>query len=76
MSKARADPTPPALYEIKLKGILPSEWSDWFDGMALNQDTQGNTTLSGPVIDQATLYGLLDRVRDLGMELLSITRLT
>jgi hypothetical protein len=64
------------IYEIKLKGALFAEWSDWFNGMSLYLDANGNTILSGPVIDQAALYGLLDRLRDLGIELLSITRLT
>ncbi len=64
-----------AIYEIKLKGSLSSDWSDWFSDMSFSQDEQGNTLLTGPLADQAALYGLLDRLRDLGMELLAINRL-
>jgi hypothetical protein len=59
-------------YEIHLKGILGSEWSEWFDGMMVTSDGQGNTILTGPVADQAALHGVLDRVRDSGLTLLSI----
>lgn len=62
-------------YEILIKGILGDQWSDWFDDMELRYDEHGNTTLTGPVVDQAALHGLLDKVRDLGMTLLSVTRL-
>ena len=64
-----------AAYVIRLKGLLPAEWSDWFDGMTIGHDEQGNTTLTGALVDQAALFGLLDKTRDLGLELLSITRL-
>lgn len=59
-------------YEIHLKGILGSEWSEWFDGMIVSSDGQGNTILTGSVADQAALHGILDRVRDSGLTLLSI----
>jgi hypothetical protein len=65
-----------SLYQIRLKGILSDQWSDWFDGMSLRSDAEGSTILTGPVADQAALYGLLDKTRDLGLTLISVTRLT
>lgn len=65
-----------SVYEIKLKGILSDQWSDWFDGMAVHYDKQGNTLLRGVVVDQSELHGLLDKVRDLGLPLLSVALLT
>ncbi len=62
-------------YEIRLRGILGDQWTDWFDGMEIRYDSDDNTTLTGPVVDQAALHGLLDKVRDMGMILLSVTRL-
>jgi hypothetical protein len=62
-------------YEILVKGILSDQWTDWFDGMDLRTDGEGNTILTGRVVDQAALYGLLDKCRDLGLTLLSFTRL-
>lgn len=62
-----------AVYEIRVKGVLDDRWSGWFDGMAVSSDdASGETTLSGPVADQAALHGLLVRVRDLGLPLLSV----
>lgn len=63
-----------AIYEIRLKGVLDDRWSEWFDGMTLSTSETGETTLSGPVADQAALHGLLTRVRDLGVPLLSVRR--
>ena len=63
-----------AVYEIRVKGVLDSRWSEWFDGMTLSSDANGETTLSGPVADQAALHGLLARVRDLGVPLVSVRR--
>ena len=59
-------------YHIKIKGHLQPCWQDWFDGLTIIQEDDGNTLLTGPVADQAALYGLLRKVRDLGMALLSI----
>jgi hypothetical protein len=59
-------------YEIRLKGHLDARWVKWFDGLAITLDENGNTLLSGPVADQAALHGLLKKVRDLGLPLLSI----
>lgn len=63
-------------YQIKVKGHLPQHWSDWFDGLTLTLDAErGETTLSGPVVDQAALHGLLNKVRDLGLTLLAVNLL-
>ncbi len=61
-------------YEIRLQGRLPCRWAAWFDGMSLSTEDDGTTVLSGPVADQAALHGLLTRVRDMGLPLLSVTR--
>jgi hypothetical protein len=63
-----------AIYEIRVQGILDEHWSEWFDGMTLSSDANGETTLSGPVTDQAALHGLLVKVRDLGLPLMSVCR--
>lgn len=62
----------PVVYEIRIAGHLPPQWSDWFAGFTVTLQPDGTTLLSGPVIDQAALYGLLKKVRDLGMPLLAV----
>jgi hypothetical protein len=62
-------------YEIRLKGHLDTRWADWFDGLALTQESDGTTVLSGSVIDQAALHGLLGKVRDLGLPLIAVRRM-
>ena len=62
-------------YEIRVGGHLASRWSSWFDGLSLTTDDDGTTVLRGPVVDQAALHGLLERLRDLGITLLSLTRI-
>jgi hypothetical protein len=62
-------------YEIRLKGHLETRWAAWFDGLTLRHEADGTTVLSGPVVDQAALHGLLQKVRDLGMPLVSVTYL-
>ena len=64
----------PAIYEIRVKGILDSKWADWFDGFTIAPQPDGDSVLTGPVADQAALHGLLSRVRDLGLPLLSVKR--
>ncbi len=59
-------------YEIRLKGQLDDRWANWFEGMTITLDENGDTLLTGPVIDQAVLHGLLKKVRDLGLTLLSV----
>lgn len=61
-------------YEIKIKGHLDESWSDWFEGLAFSYGSDGTTTLSGEIFDQAALHGLLKKIRDLGMPLLSVNR--
>ena len=68
-------PDGPPRYEIRLRGRLSPRWAAWFDGMALTTADDGTTTLRGPVTDQAALHGLLQKVRDLGLPLLSVTPL-
>jgi len=62
----------PMVYQIKIKGHLSPKWADWFEGLTITLEEDGNTLLSGPVIDQAALHGILKKVRDLGMPLLSV----
>ena len=61
------------VYQIVVKGHLDSEWSDWFDGMAIMLGENGETILSGPLADQTALHGVLMKIRDLGLPLLSLT---
>jgi hypothetical protein len=60
------------IYQIRLKGHLGSEWTDWFEGLTITLEEDGDTLLTGPVIDQAALHGLLKKVRDLGLPLVSV----
>ena len=66
----------PDRYEIRLQGQLDACWTDWFDGFRLADEDDGTTTLTGPVVDQAALHGLLRRVGDLGATLISVNVLT
>ncbi len=68
----KTDPSQPVIYEIRLKGHLDHGWTDWFDGLTITLDDNGDTLITGPVVDQAALHGLLKKVRDLGMPLLSV----
>ena len=61
-------------YEIRVNGVLGSGWSAWFDGLQVTSDDRGQTTIAGPIADQAALHGLLAKVRDLGLELLEVRR--
>ncbi len=66
-------PEGPLRYEIRLRGSLDARWAAWFDGMSLTTGDDGTTVLAGPVTDQAALHGLLQKVRDLGLPLHSVT---
>jgi len=68
----KLDPSQPILYQIRIKGHLDRQWTDWFGGLAIMLEENGDTLLTGLVIDQAALHGLLKKVRDLGMPLVSV----
>ena len=61
--------------EIRIKGHLDDRWADWFEGLTITREDNGETRLTGPVVDQAALHGLLKKVRDLGMPLVSVNRI-
>jgi len=61
--------------EIRIQGHLDERWADWFEGLTITQEDNGETRLTGPVVDQAALHGLLKKVRDLGMSLISVNRI-
>jgi hypothetical protein len=65
----------PMLYQIRLKGHLTTQWADWFDGLEISLEDNGDTLLTGSVIDQAALHGLLKKVRDIGIPLISVHRI-
>src|SRR3982750_1287612 len=62
----------PGRYEIRLKGHLDNRWADRFEGLSFTHESDGTTILAGPVVDQAALYGLLRKVRDLGLPLIAV----
>ena len=66
----------PTVYQIRIQGQLGREWTDWFEGLTITLDDNGETLLTGPVVDQAALHGVLRKVRDVGMPLLSVIRVT
>ena len=66
---------PSQSYRLRIRGHLDPDWSSWFDDLTITQEDDGTTTLTGPLVDQAALYGLLGRLRDLGATLLDVERL-
>ncbi|NTU78382.1 MAG: hypothetical protein HGA45_03105 [Chloroflexales bacterium] len=68
------DPAQPPIYQIRLKGHLGSQWTDWFEGLTIALEDDGDTLLTGPVADQAALHGLLKKVRDVGLTLISVNQ--
>ena len=70
----RPDSLESMIYQIRIRGHLDSQWTDWFDGLSITLEENGDTLLSGSVTDQSALYGLLRKVRDLGMPLVSVVQ--
>jgi hypothetical protein len=62
-------------YEIRVEGHLGTRWAAWFDGLSLTNEDDGTTVICGPVVDQAALHGLLQKLRDIGIPLVSLTQL-
>jgi hypothetical protein len=71
---ANAESNQPMVYQIRIKGHLGRQWTGWFGGLTITLEDNGDTLLTGPVLDQAALHGLLKKVRDLGMPLISVNR--
>jgi hypothetical protein len=65
----------PVHYEIRVRGVLDRHWSAWFDGLEVSSDEPGQALIAGPIVDQAALHGLLAKVRDLGLPLLSVRQI-
>ncbi len=72
---SKIDSDEPVVYQIRVKGHLDLQWTDWFEGLTITLEDNGETLLTGSVVDQAALHGLLKKVRDLGMPLISVTRI-
>jgi hypothetical protein len=70
-----ARPAEPPRYELRVHGVLDPGWSAWFEGLQISNDEPDVTTIAGPVADQAALHGLLAKVRDLALPLLSVRRI-
>ena len=71
-NKRMSVPDQPSVFQIRIKGHLGHQWTDCFDGMVMTLEDDGDTLLTGPVADQAALHGLLKKVRDIGMTLVSV----
>jgi hypothetical protein len=71
--KSEHDPDRPRTFQIRIKGHLGQQWMDWFDGLTIALEEDGNTLISGLIVDQSALHGTLKRIRDLGMPLLSVS---
>jgi hypothetical protein len=73
--KSKTDSSQPQVYQIRIEGHLGQQWMDWFDGLTIMLEDDGDTLLTGLVIDQSALHGLLKKVRDLGLPLVSVNPL-
>jgi hypothetical protein len=73
-SHTKTNSSQPITYQIRIEGHLDDQWADWFSGLSITLEENGDTLLTGPVIDQAALFGLLKKVRNLGLPLISIVR--
>ena len=71
---SQIDPNQTMVYQIRMKGHLGQQWTDWFEGLSVTLAESGETLVTGPVVDQAALHGLLKKVRDLGLPLVSVMR--
>jgi hypothetical protein len=69
----KTNPSQPVVYQIRIKGHLGHQWTDWFEGLTITLEEDGDMLLTGPLVDQAALHGLLKKVRDLGMPLVSVS---
>ena len=65
----------PVCYTIRVEGFVGESWSSWFEGMAIEHEEGGETVLSGPLADEAALYGILTKIRDLGLPLVEVKRI-
>jgi len=74
--KSEHEPDQPNIYQIRIQGHLRLQWQDWFEGMDITLEKDGNTLLSGPVVDQSALHGILKKIRDLGIPLVSVNSIS
>lgn len=70
--KSERDPDQPKFFQIRIQGHLSQQWMDWFEGLVITLEEDDNTLLSGPVVDQSALHGILKKIRNLGMPLLAV----
>jgi hypothetical protein len=70
--KSERDPDEPRIFEIRIQGHLSQQWQDWFEGLIITLEEEGNTLLNGPVVDQSALHGILKKLRNMNMPLLSV----
>lgn len=74
-NKVNPDSDEPTVYQIRIKGHLDPQWANWFDELTITLEDEAETVLTGPVVDQAALHGLLKKLRNLGIPLLSVNRI-